>query len=53
MASEHPQFDYLRRVLDFGASLPPVLKILAQTKINFLHSVSYQNHSMDVRTRPL
>ena len=53
MASEHPQFDYLRRVLDFGASLPPVLKILAQTKIHFLHSVSYQNHSMDVRTRPL
>ena len=27
MASEHPQFDYWRRVLAFGASLPPVLNI--------------------------
>ena len=51
MASEHPQFDYWR--FGFRASLSAVLKISARTKIHFLQSVSYQNYSMNVRTRPL
>ena len=46
MASEHPQFDYWHRVLDLELLFLQSFRISARTKIHFLHSISYQNHSI-------